>query len=121
MVFALNSQIGQFEQSFRKIGIGTKSLLEELRSFGFVSLPLLDITHVEEAGSVARIFFQPLLKIFLGFVESAQVPVRESHESKRPRRRIEIDQFLELNDRLFGLAGHEVTFSRGSVEIGPLG
>src|SRR5215469_18574473 len=47
--------------------------------------------------------------------------VREAHERVRPRGWIDLNQCLELVDRLLGLARHEVAFAKGCSQIGALG
>ena len=82
-----------------------------------VSLPLFDVTHVEQAGSVVRIFLQPRLEILASLIESSEVPVSKTHESIRARRRVQFDQCLELVDGLRGLPGHKIALAQRRAKI----
>ena len=67
-----------------------------------------------------RIELQSFLEIFSGFIEAAQVTVRESQKCVGARRRVELHQFLKFVDRLFSFARHEVAFPECSAQVGPL-
>ena len=64
-------KIGQFEQSFGKIRIGAKSLLEQPIGLCVAALPLLNISNVKQARGVGRIEFQTLVEILQGFIEAS--------------------------------------------------
>src|SRR5258708_6472372 len=99
-----NSQVRQLQQRFRVIGIGMKRLLKKGFGGRIVSLALFDVAHIKQAGIVMRILLEALLEIFFGFVEATEMPVGESHESVRSRRRIQADQYLESIDGLLGFS-----------------
>ena len=44
-----------------------------------IPLPLLDIAQIEEAGGIARITLESLLKILPGLVESSEMAIRDPH------------------------------------------
>src|SRR2546430_1240938 len=48
------------------------------------------------------------------------MPIRESHECVRSRRRIQLNQCLKLFDGPFRLAGHEIALAQRGVEIDTL-
>ena len=85
-----------------------------------ISLPLLDVTHVEQARSVVRIELEPSLEIFARFVESPEMPVRKPHERVGARGGIHFDQRFELVDGFLGFPRHEIAFAERRAKIGAL-
>ena len=65
-----------------KSGLDRRACWKQFLGCGVISLALLDIAHVEQAGSVVRILLEPFLKIFPGFIESSQMPIGEPHEKR---------------------------------------
>src|SRR4029077_4088188 len=73
-----DSQIGQLQQRFGEVRIRLEGSLNEPFGGCLISLPLFDVSQVEQARSVAGIEPEALLEISSGLVEAPQVPVRES-------------------------------------------
>jgi len=56
-------------------------LLKKYLRAHVISLPLFDVTHVEQARSVAGIEFEAGFEVFASFVEASKMPVREAHKA----------------------------------------
>ncbi len=110
-----DAQVRQLQQRVGEIRIRTQRLLQQLFGFGVISLMLLDIAHVKQAGSVAWIELETFLKVFPGFFEPPEMAVREAHKRVRAWRGIQLDQVFELFDGLFHLAGHEIALAQSGV------
>ena len=85
-----------------------------------IPLTLLDIAHVEEAGSVARILLEAFLKIISGFIKSPQMAVGESHEGVGSRGGVQMDEIRELLDGFRRFARHEIALAQSGVQVGAL-
>src|ERR1700730_7548747 len=76
-----DSQTRQLQQRFGKIWIRSERLLKQPFCVCLISLPLLDIAHVKQAGSVVTIQLEAFLKVLSGLIEPSQLPIREPHKS----------------------------------------
>src|SRR5207302_2894515 len=80
--FGTDAQVGQLQQSVGILRIGFQRPLEKYLRGGVISLPLLNKTHIEKTGDVARVELQALLEVLFRFVKAAEMSVRQSHEGE---------------------------------------
>src|ERR1700730_1799408 len=107
-LLARKTKVGQLQQSFGIIRVRFERLLEKTFGGAVISLALLDVTHIEKAGTVARVELQAFLKVLLGFIKATEMAIGKPHECVGARGRVERDEVLELVNGSFRLAGHEV-------------
>ena len=86
-----------------------------------IALAASNVAEIEEARGVARIEFQAFGKIFLRFIETAEVAIGESEEGVGTGGGIDLDQLFEFGDGFIGFARHEKAFAKRGAEIGTLG
>src|SRR5215469_8956862 len=104
ILFVLRSQIGQLKQSIRKVRVRLECLLKQFISFSRVTLTLFNEAEIVETRRIVRICLQSFAEILSSFVESSQVPIRETHERKRACGWIECDQSFKLLNRFLCFA-----------------
>src|SRR5215469_136492 len=121
ILLLFDAKVGQFEQSVWKVRICVERLLKERFRSRQISLPLLNVTKIEQARCIMRLKLQTVLEVFACFFEAAEVPVRQSHERIGASGGVEVDQDFELVDGFLRLSGHEVAFTQGSMQIRPFG
>jgi len=113
-----DAEIRELDECVGEIGIGLERLLKILLGFGLIALAAFDVTDVEQARRVVRIELETLFEIFPGFVEAAEVAIGEAEKSVRAGGGIDCDKIVEFFDSFFRAAGHEITFTEGSMEVG---
>ena len=113
-----DAEIRKLDECVGKIGIGFECLLKIAFRFGLIALAAFDVANVEEARGVVGVEFEALFEIFAGFVEAAEVAIGEAEKRVRAGGGIDCDEIVKFFDGFFSPAGHEITFTECSVEIG---
>jgi len=113
-----DAEIRKLDECVGKIGIGFECLLKIAFRFGLIALAAFDVADVEKARRVVGVEFEALFEIFAGFVEAAEVAIGETEKRVRAGGGIDCDEIVKFFDGFFSPAGHEITFTECSVEIG---
>src|SRR5579884_4158081 len=95
-------------------------LLKEFIGAGIVPLMFFYVTKVKEACCVMGIFLKAFVEVLLRLFEAPKMAVCKPHKRVGTSRRINFDELLKFIDRLFGSAGHEITFTECCVKVGTL-